>query len=132
MARRKKMRRKTKAAISHQKERDVGGYVKEDDKDYNYRPPGGVRTVRSRPSVGIIPSSHADPVKVLPKDIYAEPSTQPPQYRTPFYKHQIGNAAAKRKAYRSQLVGHYDKPINSSHYRERYKMRPLDHSRLDY
>ena len=105
--------------------RDVGGKVI-DDKDFNHKPPGSVRVIRRKPRVGLNESTSSEAVKALPRDLYAHPTQGPPHYRTAFFKHKVDNAAAKRKVYRRQLVGHYDKPVNHSQYRNRDKKYPLD------
>ena len=80
-------------------------------------PPSG--PVRTKQHVG-----HVDPVEKA-VSIYAYPTKSTAQYKTKSHKIKVNNASAKREKYRTVFDREYVRPVNTSQYRERDKVRPL-------
>ena len=85
------------------------------------------RIVRAPPSGPVrVPQKvgRAEPIKQA-VSTYVYPTKAPPQYKTNFHKTQVNNASIKRSKLRTQYAREYTLPVNTSHYREREKIRPM-------
>ena len=62
----------------------------------------------------------------VPVDIYAMPTRALPHYKRALYRNRSANLSAVRSKYRTKFDGHYVSKENTSQYRKRDKIQPLD------
>ena len=62
----------------------------------------------------------------VPVDIYAMPTRALPHYKRVLYRNRSANLSAVRSKYRTKFDGHYVSKENTSQYRKREKIQPLD------
>ena len=87
----------------------------------------GDRIIKAPPSGPVRTKQWAGHVEPVQKavSIYAYPTKSDAQYKTKSRKIQINNAAAKVEKYRTVYDREYVRPVSTSQYRERDKVRPL-------
>ncbi|ELU15939.1 hypothetical protein CAPTEDRAFT_213161 [Capitella teleta] len=118
---------KQKGGRRRRAQRDVSGQVVKDKECKRVTIAIGDRVIKAPPSGPAETKQWAGHVKPVKKvmSIYAYLTKSEAQHKAKSHKIKVNNAAAKGEKYRTVFDREYIRPVSTSQYRERDKVRPF-------